>query len=52
MKKPNLDIRDIFFVVGLALFAAGIGILSVPAAMIAVGALFLAMAFVGARGKK
>jgi hypothetical protein len=52
MKKPNLDIRDIFFIGGLCLFAAGIGMFSVAAAMIAVGAIFLAMALFGARGKK
>jgi hypothetical protein len=52
MKKPNLDLNDIFFIVGLGLFTSGIGILSVPAAMIATGGLFLAIALIGAIRKR
>jgi hypothetical protein len=49
MKKPNIDTSDMFFILGLVLFSVGIGMLSLPGALIATGAIFLSIALVGAR---
>ena len=48
MGRANVDGTDALAVVGLALLAAGVAMLSVPAAFIVVGALLLALAVVSA----
>lgn len=48
-KKPDVDWRDACGAIGLCLIGAGVWLVYVPAALIVVGALMLALAVLSAR---
>jgi hypothetical protein len=50
-KRPGIDRQDVLFVVGLISFLSGIGLWSIPAALVALGILCFAAVLMIQRAK-
>src|SRR4030042_887274 len=51
MKKSIINVIDILAVVGLAMLAAGLYLISLPLMLIVVGSILLSIGFIGAWGR-
>lgn len=51
-KRPLVETEDVLGLVGIAMLAAGLGMVSIPVMLIVVGGLLILVAFIGAWRKK